>query len=221
MILKIQFALITSSRRKRPTPNTTIPVWAKKWKNTACLDDDLPTGQNLWGNGNVERDICHIWGCEIAGGHHEIVAAAAEAVRQFRRLLGADRDCRHHCHYWHLVEVVKFLLLTRTIPECRRIFALSVILWQKYKRRKFDWSANRLYTLAWRRYCRFEKAGLWSRFQKVRDECWLSPRKTVKNGKEIRPKRIFTVYTTNLITGIYVKIKMVRPQGIFQLFFLN
>ena len=110
--------------------------------------------------------------------------------------------------------MVKFLLLTRTIPECRRIFALSVILWQKYKRRKFDWSANRLYTLAWRRYCRFEKAGLWSRFQKVRDECWLSPRKTVKNGKEIRPKRIFTVYTTNLITGIYVKIKMVRPQGL-------
>lgn len=35
-------------------------------------------------------------------------------------------------------EVVKFLLLTRTIPERRRIFALSVILWQKYKRRKFD-----------------------------------------------------------------------------------
>ena len=33
-------------------------------------------------------------GGEIAGGHHEIVAAAAEAVRQFRRLLGADRDCR-------------------------------------------------------------------------------------------------------------------------------
>ena len=30
MILKIQFALITSSRRKRPTPNTTVPVWAKK-----------------------------------------------------------------------------------------------------------------------------------------------------------------------------------------------
>ncbi|HCG23992.1 MAG TPA: hypothetical protein DE060_18480 [Lentisphaeria bacterium] len=26
------------------------------------MDDDLPTGQNLWGNGNVERDICHIWG---------------------------------------------------------------------------------------------------------------------------------------------------------------
>ena len=45
------------------------------------MDDDLPTGQNLWGNGNVERDICHIWGSEIAGGHHEIVAAAAEAVR--------------------------------------------------------------------------------------------------------------------------------------------
>ena len=62
MILKIQFALITSSRRKRPTPNTTVPVWAKKWKNTACLDDNLPTGQNLWGNDNVERDICHIWG---------------------------------------------------------------------------------------------------------------------------------------------------------------
>lgn len=101
------------------------------------MDDNLPTGQNLWGNGNVERDICHIWG-EIAGGHYEIVIAAAEAVRQFRRLRGADRDCRHHCHYWHLAEVVKFLLLTRTIPESRRIFTLSVILWQKYKRRKFN-----------------------------------------------------------------------------------
>lgn len=101
------------------------------------MDDNLPTGQNLWGNGNVERDICHIWG-EIAGGHYEIVIAAAEAVRQFRRLRGVDRDCRHHCHYWHLAEVVKFLLLTRTIPESRRIFTLSVILWQKYKRRKFN-----------------------------------------------------------------------------------
>lgn len=47
----------------------------------------------IFGETAMWKEIFAIYGGEIAGGHHEIVAAAAEAVRQFRRLLGADRDC--------------------------------------------------------------------------------------------------------------------------------